>query len=112
MVYLVSPKATDDFLWSETDLASFGLALNISNISALEHEIKDYQWKTFVNGLSLLHLVFIAIIYALAFMKDIDPDIISILRLKQASFILALTSLILSYVVYDRLGRAQPKPRR
>jgi hypothetical protein len=112
MVYIVSTKATDAFLWNETDLASFGLALNISNISALEHESKDNQWKTFVNGLSVLHLVIIAIVFALAFTKDIEPSIISVLRLKQAAFMLAFTSLILSYVVYDRLGCAQPKPRR
>lgn len=99
-------------LWNETDIASFGLALNISNISVLEHENYQRQWKTIVNGLSVILLVFIALVFALSFMKEIDPSLISVQRLKQTSFVLAVTSFVLSYVVYDRLGsRRVPKMR-
>ena len=46
------------------------------------------------------------------FMKEIDPALISVQRLKQTSFVMAITSFVLSYVVYDRLGsRRVPKVR-
>lgn len=112
IVVLVSPKANNDMLWNETDFASFGLALNISNISVLEHEDSNRQWKTIVNGLSVILLVFIALVFALSFMKEIDPSLISMHRLKQTSFLLASTSFVLSSVVYDRLGsRRTPRMR-
>jgi hypothetical protein len=112
IVVLVSPKANNDMLWNETDFASFGLALNISNISVLEHEDSNRQWKTIVNGLSVILLVFIALVFALSFMKEIDPSLISMQRLKQTSFLLASTSFVLSSVVYDRLGsRRTPRMR-
>jgi hypothetical protein len=112
IVVLVSPRANNEMLWNETDIASFGLALNISNISVLEHESFHRQWKTVVNGLSVILLIFIALVFALSFMKEIDPSLISVLRLKQTSFILAVTSFVLSYVVYDRLGsRRAPRMR-
>jgi len=112
IVVLVSPRANNEMLWNETDIASFGLALNISNISVLEHESFHRQWKTVVNGLSVILLIFIALVFGLSFMKEIDPSLISVLRLKQTSFILAVTSFVLSYVVYDRLGsRRAPRMR-
>jgi hypothetical protein len=112
IVVLVSPRANNEMLWNETDIASFGLALNISNISVLEHESFHRQWKTVVNGLSVILLIFIALVFSLSFMKEIDPSLISVLRLKQTSFILAVTSFVLSYVVYDRLGsRRAPRMR-
>jgi hypothetical protein len=112
IVVLVSPRANNEMLWNETDIASFGLALNISNISVLEHESFHRQWKTVVNGLSVILLIFIALVFALSFMKEIDPSLISVLRLKQTSFILAVTSFVLSFVVYDRLGsRRAPRMR-
>jgi len=112
IVVLVSPRANNEMLWNETDIASFGLALNISNISVLEHESFHRQWKTVVNGLSVILLIFIALVFALSFMKEIDPSLFSVLRLKQTSFILAVTSFVLSYVVYDRLGsRRAPRMR-
>jgi hypothetical protein len=104
IVVLVSPRANNEMLWNEADIASFGLALNISNISALEHEDYQRQWKTFVNGLSIVLLVIIGLVFALSFMKEIDTGLISAQRLKQTSFVLAVASFILSYVVYDRLG--------
>jgi hypothetical protein len=104
IVVVVSPRANNEMLWNETDIASFGLALNISNISVLEHENHQRQWKTIVNGLSIILLVFIALVFALSFMKEIDPALISVQRLKQTSFVMAITSFVLSYVVYDRLG--------
>jgi len=112
IVVLVSPMANNDMLWNETDFASFGLALNISNISVLEHEDSNRQWKTIVNGLSVILLVFMALVFALSFMKEIDPSLISVQRLKQTSFLLASTSFVLSSVVYDRLGsRRAPRMR-
>jgi hypothetical protein len=51
-------------------------------------------------------------VFALSFMKEIEPSLISVQRLKQTSFVLAVTSFILSYVVYDRLGsRRLPRMR-
>ena len=112
IVVVVSPRANNEMLWNETDIASFGLTLNISNISVLEHENHQRQWKTIVNGLSIILLIFIALVFALSFMKEIDPALISVQRLKQTSFVMAITSFILSYVVYDRLGsRRVPKMR-
>jgi hypothetical protein len=112
IVVVVSPRANNEMLWNETDIASFGLALNISNISVLEHEYHQRQWKTIVNGLSIILLVFIALVFALSFMKEIDPALISVQRLKQTSFIMAITSFVPSYVVYDRLGsRRVPEMR-
>lgn len=112
IIVLVSPRADYEMLWNETDIASFGLAINISNISVLEHEIIYRQWKTIVNGFSVILLIFIALVFALSFMKEIDPALISVVRLKQISFILAGTSFILSYVVYDRLGSRRVPKRR
>ena len=112
IVVVVSPRANNEMLWNETDIASFGLTLNISNISVLDHENHQRQWKTIVNGLSIILLIFIALVFALSFMKEIDPALISVQRLKQTSFVMAITSFILSYVVYDRLGsRRVPKMR-
>ena len=88
------------------------MAINISNISVLEHKVIYRQWKTLVNGFSVILLIFIALVFALSFMKEIDPGLISVVRLKQISFILAGTSFILSYVVYDRLGSRRVPRRR
>ena len=112
IIVLVSPRADYEMLWNETDIASFGLAINISNISVLEHKVIYRQWKTLVNGFSVILLIFIALVFALSFMKEIDPGLISVVRLKQISFILAGTSFILSYVVYDRLGSRRVPRRR
>ena len=111
-IVLVIPRADYEILWNETDIASFGLAINISNISVLEHESMYRQWKTIVNGFSVILLIFIALVFALSFMKEIEPGLISVVRLKQISFILAVTSFVLSYVVYDRLGSRRVPRRR
>ena len=111
-IVLVIPRADYEILWNETDIASFGLAINISNISVLEHESMYRQWKTIVNGFSVILLIFIALVFALSFMKEIEPGLISVVRLKQISFILAFASFVLSYVVYDRLGSRRVPRRR
>jgi hypothetical protein len=107
IVYAISPKATQAFMWGEADLASFALALNIANISVIEHESTAPGWKTIVNGMSLLHVVFLGVVFTLSFLKDIDPSIVAAVRLRQAAGVLSVTSLILSFTVYDRLARAQ-----
>jgi hypothetical protein len=105
MVYTISARASRSFMWSEADIASFGLVLNIANINALEHETFDPDWKTAVNGFSLLHIVFLGVVFTLSYMRDLQPDIISSRRLTQGASLLSVTSFVLSYTVYHRLSR-------
>ncbi len=105
IVYLISPRATPEFMWSEADIASFGLVLNITNINAIEHESIDPAWKTAANGLSLLHIVFLGVVFTLSYLEDLQPDLVSSVRLKQTATVLSATSFLLSYTVYHLLSR-------
>lgn len=104
LVWLLSPTAGSEFMWSATDLAAFGLVLNITNINALEHNQYAKEWKTRANGLSLLHIVFFGALFTAAFLAELHPDLIFGQRLKLAAFVLCISSFALAYTVVDRLN--------
>jgi hypothetical protein len=106
MVYFLAPDAAKSFMWSATDISAFGLVLNISNINAVENEDVDAQWRTWCNGLSVMHVVFITGLFILSFTTELQPGFLDTSRLIQVAVLLGCTSFILGLTVYNRLSQA------
>lgn len=107
LVWAIAPSASQAFLWNATDLAGFGLVLNITNISLLEHQPETAEWKTISNGVSLLLIVLFGVVFTMAFMSELNPSLIEQSRLKQIAGVLCIGSFILGHSVVDRINRSR-----
>lgn len=100
---LVTPKTY--FRWlSESDVATFGLILAITNINALETATNvEEKWKTWRMGISVLILLSFATLFAITCFQELRPDVFERNRVLWANFILSLVSVLYSYSIWNRI---------
>ena len=101
---LVTPRA--NFRWfSESDVATFGLIVAITNINALETATNiEEKWKTWRMGISVLIILTFAILFAITCFQELQPDVFERNRVLWANLILSLVSVVYSYSIWNRIA--------
>ena len=97
------------FRWlSESDVATFGLILMITNISALETATNvEADWKTKSIGFSLLLIVIFAALFAITCFQELQDSIFERNKVLGANLALSLVSVAYSYAIWNRVAVAQ-----
>lgn len=103
MFILVTSKT--QFSWlSESDVATFGLILAITNISALETATNiKAAWKTQSMGISLFLISAFATLFAIACFQELQQGVFDRSRVLWANVILSLVSVGYSYAIWNRI---------
>ena len=96
------------FHWlSESDIATFGLILMITNISALETATNvEADWKTKSMGFSLLLIVIFAVLFAITCFQELQQGVFERNYVLAANLILSLGSVAYSYAIWNRIAVA------
>lgn len=94
------------FRWlSESDIATFGLILMITNISALETASSvEADWKTKSMGFSLLLIVIFAVLFAITCFQELRQGVFERNYVLAANLILSLGSVAYSYAIWNRIA--------
>ena len=94
------------FRWlSESDIATFGLILMITNISALETASNvEADWKTKSMGFSLLLIVIFAVLFAITCFQELRQGVFERNYVLAANLILSLGSVAYSYAIWNRIA--------
>ena len=93
---------------SESDVATFGLILVITNISALENAMNiETAWKTKHMGLSLLLTAAFATLFAITCFQELQQGVFERNRVLWASLVLSLSSVLYSYAIWNRMAVAR-----
>jgi hypothetical protein len=94
-----------NYCFNLTDVVSFGLMLNLTNINELEsHDIENKRWKTIAIGLSVILIILFAIFLGLAGFADYRKmQDFNYNNARNFSILLCLSSLLLGYSVQNRL---------
>ena len=97
------------FRWlSESDIATFGLILVITNISALETTTNvEVDWKTKSIGFSLLLIVIFAGLFAITCFQELQQGVFKRNYVLVANLALSLGSVVYSYAIWNRITAAQ-----
>ena len=104
LIFILVTSKTQ-FSWlSESDVATFGLILAITNISALETatNIKATR-KTQSMGISLFLISAFATLFAIACFQELQQGIFDRSRVLWANIILSLVSVAYSYAIWNRI---------
>ena len=104
MALLVTSKT--QFRWlSESDVATFGLILIITNISALETATNiEEAWKTKSIGFSLLLIVVFATLFAITCFQELQQGVFERHYVLWANITLSLASVAYSYSIWNRIA--------
>lgn len=90
----------------ETDLAAFGLVLQVANVNELEHfDNEQKSWKTMHNGLSVCFIIFFTAIFVVAATESMKPGTFNQSFITVASVLSAVTTLCISYSIFDRMSK-------
>lgn len=94
------------FRWlSESDIATFGLILVITNISVLETATNiEADWKTKSIGFSLLLIVIFAVLFAITCFQELQQGVFERNYVLAANLILSLCSVAYSYAIWNRIA--------
>ena len=97
------------FRWlSESDVATFGLILMITNISALETATNvEADWKTKSIGFSLLLIVIFAALFAITCFQELQENVFERNKVLGANLALSFCSVAYSYATWNRIAVAQ-----
>lgn len=109
LLIAVLVTSTAQLRWlSESDVATFGLILVITNISALENASNIAEtWKTRHMGLSLLLTATFATLFAITCFQELHQGVFEPNRVLWASMILSLSSVFYSYAIWNRMAVAR-----
>ena len=93
------------FSWlSESDVATFGLILAVTNVSALETATNiEATWKTQSMGISLFLISAFATLFAIACFQELQQGVFDRSRVLWANVILSLVSVGYSYAIWNRI---------
>jgi hypothetical protein len=106
LIYSVAPAATTGFVIQESDFIALGLVLSITNINELEQQTAvDAVWRTRSLGLSVLMIIFFAVLFAVSAFHALNQSVFDITRIKAAAILLSLVSVLFSYSIYDNLTK-------
>ncbi|SRR5712692_9463970 len=93
---------------AESDVATFGLILVITNISALETDTAvESDWKTRQMGLSLLLIAAFATLFAITCFQELQPGLFERNRVLWAGLVLSSASILYSYAIWNRVAAAR-----
>ena len=91
-----------------SDVATFGLILMITNISALETATNvEADWKTKSIGFSLLLIVIFAALFAITCFQELQEGVFERNYVLGANLALSLCSVAYSYAIWNRIAVAQ-----
>jgi len=91
---------------SSSDFISLGIVLHISLLAEIRyHDDQEAVWRKSIAGISVLAVVFYAVLYVFSMLADVFPDI-NALFILVASIVMAAGSFIMCWAVYDRLTYA------
>ena len=112
MALLVTSKT--QFRWlSESDVATFGLILIITNISALETATNiEEAWKTKSIGFSLLLIVVFATLFAITCFQELQQGVFERHYVLWANITLSLASVAYSYSIWNRIAASLTSEER
>ncbi len=93
------------FRWlSESDIATFGLILAVTNVSTLETATNiEATWKTQSMGISLFLISAFATLFAIACFQELQQGVFDRSRVLWANIILSLVSVGYSYAIWNRI---------
>jgi uncharacterized membrane protein len=106
LICLFDSTSSVNYWLNETDFIIFGLVLNLSNINELEDKkFEDELWKTKNIGFSIIQIIIFSAIFAIVTYSDFkaNPDL-NEWTVKTSSIILALTSFVFSYSIFNRIN--------
>ena len=102
IVWLVTKSGTVELLAS-SDFVALGLVLHISIINEMEHVSSEEQdWKTILNGVSILFIVAYGVLFAITLLGD---KLVDNSAMTKSAIIIAAISLAISYAVFDRISK-------
>lgn len=102
LVWLVTKEGSIE-PFSPQDFIAFGLVLHISNINEIEHLVgADRSWKTTQNGISAFFIAVHGVLFSLTL---IGGDAIDQQAIMYCVGSIALTSLAISYSLFNRIER-------
>ncbi|WP_313347403.1 hypothetical protein [Stenotrophomonas sp.] len=102
LVWLVTKEGSIE-PFSPQDFIAFGLVLHISNINEIEHLVgADRSWKTTQNGISAFFIAVHGVLFCLTL---IGGDAIDQRAIMYCVGSIALTSLAISYSLFNRIAR-------
>ena len=105
-ICLFDKTGTINYWLNATDFIVFGLILNLSNINELEDKkFEDQLWKTKNIGYSVIQIIIFSAIFAIVSYSDFKSNKdLNESTVKACSIILATTSFIFSYSIFNRLN--------
>ncbi|WP_141232650.1 hypothetical protein [Pseudomonas sp. Irchel 3H7] len=90
-------------LFSASDLISLGIVIQISILAEIRYnEEHEVEWKKAAVGLSVLAVIFYAVLYAFSLLADVYQDINS-KAILVASAVMAFGSFAICWAVFDRV---------
>jgi hypothetical protein len=102
LVWLVTKQGSIE-PFAPQDFIAFGLVLHISNINEIEHLVgADRSWKTTQNGMSAFFIAIHGVLFCLTL---IGGDAIDQQAIMYCVAAIALTSLSISYSLFNRIAR-------
>ncbi|WP_143009983.1 MULTISPECIES: hypothetical protein [Pseudomonas] len=88
---------------SASDLISLGIVIQISILAEIRYnESHEADWKKAAAGLSVLAVLFYAVLYAFSLLADVYADI-NANAILIVSAVMALGSLVICWAVFDRI---------
>jgi hypothetical protein len=105
MVYFVAKSANLSWLMNELDYIWFGLVLCITNVNELEGKtIERQDLKTWAIGLSVVYIILFSVMLGISHLNGLQSAGLDISRIRVLSLLLAVTSFLVSWVIYSRLS--------
>ncbi len=110
LLFFVITNRSSQEIVSTSDLVTFGLVLHISNINELEHVRKlEANWKTVQTGTSIFFVCIYSILFAFSLIASSNPGTFDEQSMKIGTSALCVSSLALSYSIYDKISRTEGK---
>ncbi|MGB6065078.1 MAG: hypothetical protein WBG50_09730 [Desulfomonilaceae bacterium] len=95
---------------SDNDIMSFGLILGITNISGIEGCLGiDSDWKAKTMGVSVLFIVFFAVMFAITCFQELPANPVSEKLVRYCGLTAGVVSLIVSYFIWKRIAAQHAK---
>ncbi len=93
-------------LFNAGDFIAFGLILHIANINEIEHRHdSDKSWKTVHNGISIMFIIWYAILFTGYLVSEATTGIINTDATRFVAMATSVISFALSYSIYNRISK-------
>lgn len=105
-IVLFDNKGSFIYWLNAVDFITFGLVLNLTNITELEDKsLEDKIWKSRNVGLSIVQIIIFSSILAILTYADFKQNSdLNQTTVKACSIVLAFVTFVFSYSIYNRLN--------